>query len=266
MTKQIRLFVILLLIVAAGGAVWFATGASTEDTTAETAVDAKAMELKTLEQRFSYAAGYTFSKQMTSQPIKLEREVLIAAIEDILDQKEPRMTVEEMSNTLAEARQHLAKLAQERMNQKLEDNKKFLEENKKQPGVTELPSGLQYLVVQEGQGESPKEDSDVTVHYRGTFLDGEEFDSSARHGSEPVTFNLGIVIPGFREAISKMKPGDKWKIFIPSDLAYGPQGAPPTIGANEALIFEIELVSFADPNAVQEKKEEEAPAEKKDAG
>lgn len=241
MTRTLRLFIALSSLAMAGFA--------------------QAVELKTLEQRFSYAAGYTFAKQMTSQPIQLEREVMIAAIEDILDGKEPQMSVEAMADTLAEARQYLAKLAEERMQKKLEDNKKFLAENKKKAGVTELPSGLQYIVVQTGKGESPKEDSNVTVHYRGTFLNGEEFDSSARHGSEPVTFNLGKVIPGFREAISRMQPGAKWQIFIPSDLAYGPQGAPPTIGPNEALIFEIELVSFAAPD-----EEKDAVAEKKDAG
>jgi FKBP-type peptidyl-prolyl cis-trans isomerase len=255
MTNQIRLFVFFLALIAAGVAIWV--------TRVDPGVKASAegVELNTLEQRFSYAAGYTFAKQMTSQPIQLEREVLISAIEDILDEKEPQMTVETMADTLAEARQHLAKLALDRMNKKLEDNKKFLAENKTKPGVTELPSGLQYIVIHAGEGESPATDSNVTVHYRGSFLDGREFDSSTRHGSEPVTFNLGRVVPGFREAISMMKPGGKWKVFMPSDLAYGPQGAPPTIGPNETLIFEIELISFAAPE-----KEEGAVAEKKDAG
>ncbi len=259
MTNQIRLFVFFLALIAAGIAIVASRGEPEVEAPAQAA---QGVELKTLEQRFSYAAGYTFAKQMTSQPIQLEREAIITAIEDILNEKEPQMSVEEMAATLGEARQHLAKLAAERVQKKLEDTKKFLEENKKKPGVTELPSGLQYIVLQAGEGDSPSTDSNVTVHYRGTFLNGEEFDSSARHGDEPVTFNLGNVIPGFREAISKMKPGGKWQIIIPSDLAYGPQGAPPAIGPNEALIFEIELVSFATP----EKKEEQAPAEKKDAG
>lgn len=109
-----------------------------------------------------------------------------------------------------------------------------------------LPSGLQYIVLKAGKGESPKASDKVTIHYRGTLINGKEFDSSYGRG-EPSSFALGGVIPGFREAITHMKPGAKWKVFIPSGLGYGSSGAGSTIGPNETLIFEIELLWWVRP-------------------
>jgi len=119
----------------------------------------------------------------------------------------------------------------------------FLAENKKKKGVITLPSGLQYQVIKEGTGKIPKATDTVTTHYRGTLIDGTEFDSSYKRG-EPASFPVNGVIKGWTEALQLMKVGSKWQLFIPSNLAYGPQGAGQAIGPNATLIFEIELLSI----------------------
>jgi FKBP-type peptidyl-prolyl cis-trans isomerase FklB len=125
-----------------------------------------------------------------------------------------------------------------------EKNKKegeaFLAANKTKPGVMTLPSGIQYVVLKEGTGKQPKATDQVKVHDHGTLIDGTVFDSSVDRG-EPMTFRLNKVIPGWTESVQKMKEGSKWRVFIPSDLAYGPDGQQP-IGPNTTLIFEIELL------------------------
>jgi FKBP-type peptidyl-prolyl cis-trans isomerase len=122
----------------------------------------------------------------------------------------------------------------------------FLEKNKNQPGVVALPSGLQYKVIQEGQGDHPKATDLVSVQYRGTLIDGTEFDSSYQRG-QPASFNLSNVIPAWTEGVQLMKPGAKYQLFAPSTLAYGERGSGPRIGPNATLIFEIELISFTSP-------------------
>lgn len=123
----------------------------------------------------------------------------------------------------------------------LEASQAFLEKNKNHPGVTTLPSGLQYKVHNEGNGQSPDAADFVTVHYRGTLIDGTEFDSSYQHNA-PATFAVNAVIPGWTEALQLMKPGAKWTLYIPPKLAYGSRGAGKKIGPNAALIFDIELL------------------------
>ncbi len=208
-------------------------------------------ELKTLEQRFSYTLGYSFGQQMLGQVVTVDKAAVIAAIDDAFANKDPRITKEEMTQTLTEVKAKIMKMNQEQAQSNLEAGKKFLEENKKKKGVVALPNGIQYLELVKGEGESPKSDSDVTVDYVGTHINGSVFDSSKRHGG-PATFNLARVIPGFREAISKMKKGAKWQVFIPTELAYGEDGSPPAISQNEALIFEIELLSFENKTPVKE--------------
>ncbi len=137
----------------------------------------------------------------------------------------------------------MMKVLQGEMVKKHEEGQKFLAKNKKKKGVVELDSGVQYIVKKAGKGKSPGTDATVTVNYRGTLIDGQEFDSTYAR-KQPATFKLSGVVPGFREAISKMKSGAKWKVFIPSNMGYGMRGAPPIIGSNETLLFEIELISF----------------------
>jgi len=133
-----------------------------------------------------------------------------------------------------------------------ETNKKsgevFLVENKKKDGVVNLPSGLQYKIIKAGTGTSPKAADTVTVNYKGTLVDGTEFDSSYKRG-EPVTFPVGGVIPGWTEALQKMKVGSKWQLFIPASLGYGEKGAGNVIGPNATLIFEVELISILPKDA-----------------
>lgn len=118
----------------------------------------------------------------------------------------------------------------------------FLEANKSKPGVVVLPSGLQYKIITEGAGESPKASDVVTVNYAGTLVNGKEFDSSYKRG-QPASFPVGGVIPGWVEALQLMKPGAVWELYIPANLAYGAAGAPPVIGPNEVLIFKVELLN-----------------------
>ncbi len=202
-------------------------------------------ELKSMEQKFSYTMGYTFGQQMTSQVMDVDKAALIAAIEDVFAKKEPRISKKEMADTLNVVKAKINKMNQEQANKSLEAGRKFLEQNKKVEGMVVLPNGIQYLEIKKGEGASPKKDSNVTVNYVGTHLNGSVFDASKRHGG-PATFNLARVIPGFREAISLMQNGSKWQVFIPSELAYGKTGSPPAIHPNDTLVFDIELLSFED--------------------
>ncbi len=123
-----------------------------------------------------------------------------------------------------------------------EKGEAFLAENGKREGVKTLPSGLQYRVVKQGDGKQPRKSDQVVVHYRGTLIDGTEFDSSHKRG-EPAKFGVGGVIKGWTEALQLMKEGSKWILYIPSYLAYGPSGSGKLIGPNETLIFEVELIA-----------------------
>lgn len=124
----------------------------------------------------------------------------------------------------------------------LKESRSFLEENKKKPGIITLPSGLQYQIVKEGSGEPAGPSDFVSVHYRGTLLNGQEFDSSYK-SKVPATFAVNAVIPGWTEALQLMKPGSKWMIYVPPQLAYGEKGVGNIIAPNTALVFEIDLVS-----------------------
>jgi FKBP-type peptidyl-prolyl cis-trans isomerase FklB len=132
---------------------------------------------------------------------------------------------------------------EKKMAANVEAGKKFLEENSKKPGVVTLPSGLQYQIIKEGTGPKPGPEDKVTTHYHGTLLNGKVFDSSVERG-QPVSFAVNGVIPGWTEALQLMSVGSKWKLFIPSNLAYGERGAGGDIGPNETLIFEVELISI----------------------
>jgi FKBP-type peptidyl-prolyl cis-trans isomerase len=202
---------------------------------------AQATELKTTEQKYSYAIGYTLARQVQSKNIEIDQAAFTEAIQDVLQGRPQQMTRDEMILALDAGQRAMAKARADAAQRNLEVGNKFLAENKNKEGVVELPNGLQYQVLKKGEGASPKVEDAVTVHYRGTFIDGREFDRS-REGN-PVIFKLSGVIPGFSEAITRMQPGAKWRIFIPSNLGYGVNGAPPTIPPNETLIFEIELVS-----------------------
>jgi FKBP-type peptidyl-prolyl cis-trans isomerase FklB len=180
------------------------------------------------------------------QGIDLNLDVYTSALRDALAGKEGQMSSEEMRSTVMGLRQRVAaaqqKSLKEQGDKNLAEGKAFLAENAKKEGVKTLPSGLQYKVLSEGNGKTPAKSDTVTVHYRGTFLNGTEFDSSIARG-QPATFPVNGVIPGWTEALQLMKEGAKWQLFIPPELAYGERGMPPRIPPQTTLIFEVELIS-----------------------
>jgi len=168
-------------------------------------------------------------------------------------------TVTSTANTSNAATTTLSSASEtEKLKEKnLMDGKAFLEQNQKKPDVITLPTGLQFKVIQEGAGDPPGPIDMVTVHYRGTLIDGTEFDSSYKRG-EPSTFAINAIIPGWSEALQLMKPGAKWTLYIPPELAYGERGVGRTIGPNSVLIFDVELISFKQPEENEDRLRDEA--------
>ena len=202
-----------------------------------------AAEIKTDKQKLSYTLGAYFSQGVSKQHIDMDVPAFVQAVQDVLNKSELKLTDAEMKQVLTAYQQ---KLVQERtakadINKSLGD--KFLAENKKKEGVVTLPSGLQYKVIKQGDGPKPDINSNVTVHYRGTHLDGTVFDSSYDRG-QPASLTLNQVIKGWQEAVPLMNVGSKYQVFIPTDLAYGEKGAGNSIEPNETLIFDIELLSI----------------------
>ena len=214
----------------------------------------QAAELDTLQQRFSYALGYQFAQQLQQQGVMVEGAAFGAAIDDLLGGDAAQLTAQQMSEAFRQTKEEMARAQQEIAEAAKQTGEAFLAKNSQREGVVVLPSGLQYQVLQAGDGEQPMPGAKVTVHYRGTLISGQEFDSSYGRG-EPTTFSLDGVIPGFREGISLMHKGAKYKLFIPSSLGYGETGAPGAIGPNETLVFEVELISFEAPKTVEPKAE-----------
>jgi len=210
----------------------------------------KKIELKDDKAKESYSVGYQFGQNLKKLETDLDGEVLSVAIQEALSGKESRLSDEEMRAALASLQERTVAAMQASMKEKAQKNlaegEKFLAENKTKEGVKTTASGLQYKVIEEGEGPSPKSGDTVTVHYRGTLVDGTEFDSSYQRG-EPATFPLTGVIPGWTEALQLMKKGSKWELYIPSELAYGERGAGNRIPPNSTLIFEVELISLKEP-------------------
>jgi len=204
-------------------------------------------ELKEKKDRISYSIGLDIGRNLKRQPFEVDPELLAQGIRDIFSGGKTLLTEEEQKQTLADLQKELMAKQQEQVRQTMEKNKKegeeFLAANGKKEGVVTLPSGLQYKVLKAGTGPSPKLTDTVETNYRGTLLDGTEFDSSYKRG-QTATFPVSGVIEGWKEAIQKMKVGDKWQLFVPSGLAYGERGAGRDIGANQALIFEVELLGI----------------------
>jgi len=202
--------------------------------------------------KISYSIGMDIGSNLKRQELDLNADELAAGLKDALSGGKTKLTQDEVRQVLTDFQQELQAKMQERTQQLGEKNKKegeaFLAANKKKSGVKTLPSGLQYKVMTDGKGASPKETDTVTTNYKGTLIDGTEFDSSYKRG-EPATFPVNGVIKGWTEALQLMKVGSKWQLFIPADLAYGPRGAGQVIGPNAALVFEVELVSVGEPQA-----------------
>ena len=195
--------------------------------------------------RLSYSVGYQVGGDFLRQGTDINPELLLKGVQDALAGKEPLMTPQEMRTTLVDLQKKVAAVQDQKrkveVDKNLAEGKTFLAENRKKVGVKTLPSGLQYRIVAEGSGKTPKSTDTVTVHYRGTLIDGTEFDSSYSRG-KPATFGVGRVIAGWTEALQLMKEGAKWQLFIPPDLAYGDKRTG-NIEPNSTLIFEVELIS-----------------------
>ncbi len=196
----------------------------------------------------SYSLGYEFGGNLKRQGVEIDVDVLLSAVREGLEGKKPVLSPEEIRGTLLQLRKKLMVLQDQRFREfaakNLEEGKTFLEANKTKEGVKTLPSGLQYKVLQEGNGPIPKLSDSVTLHYRGTLIDGNEFDSSYRRG-EPTVLNLIGVIKGWQEALQLMKTGSKWQLFVPTYLAYG-QRQFGRIPPNSTLIFGLELLSISE--------------------
>ena len=192
-------------------------------------------------EKVSYALGLSLGNNLLSSGIKsLNIEKLAKGIQDVLEQKSPEITYEEAQNVINEFFMQLQEKSSEKT---ISEGRAFLEANGKRTEVSTLKSGLQYEILKEGNGAQPKASDKVKVHYHGTLIDGTVFDSSVRRG-EPATFGVTQVIAGWVEALQLMPVGSKWKLYIPSNLAYGAQGAGQHIGPHTTLIFEVELIDI----------------------
>jgi FKBP-type peptidyl-prolyl cis-trans isomerase len=204
-----------------------------------------AEEMDTVTERISYIFGYNMGQRFAQDGVEIDVDAFASAMQDAADGKQPNLSEEEMQSAMRAFQSMQEAKKAEFIKNMGEDNLKqgeaFLAENAKKEGVKVTDSGLQYKVITAGKGDSPTRDSQVSVHYRGTLLDGTEFDSSYRRG-QPAEFGVTQVIPGWTEALLMMQEGDKWEVYIPANLAYGAGGAGREIGPNATLIFEIELL------------------------
>jgi FKBP-type peptidyl-prolyl cis-trans isomerase FklB len=205
------------------------------------------VELVDSKDKASYAIGLSMAGDFKRQPLDLNPTALVAGLQDGLTGEKPQMTDKEREEILMSWQQQQKEKAMARMKSEAEKNQqegeKFLAENKTKEGVKALPSGVQYKVLKEGTGAAPKPTDTVKTHYRGTLIDGTEFDSTQGE-QEPASFVVKEVIPGWTEVLPLMKVGSKWQVVVPSNLAYGERGAGGRIGPNSTLIFEIELVGI----------------------
>src|SRR5512134_1109571 len=201
---------------------------------------------KTEKDKLNYTIGYKFGADFKRQGIDLDPDMVSRGFRDAVQGNEPLMSDKEMGRTWVELKRKTMiaerKQWKEAAAQNLAEGEAFLAGNGKEKGVVTLPSGLQYQVIRGGTGKSPGAADNVTVHYRGTLIDGKEFDSSYRRG-RPSTIDLDRVIPGWKEALPMMKEGAKWKLFLPAKLGYGEGGGGALVPPNAALIYEVELIS-----------------------
>jgi FKBP-type peptidyl-prolyl cis-trans isomerase FklB len=202
---------------------------------------------KTKKEKISYSIGVNIGKNMKTQGMDLDQGLLTQGIKDGLNSSKTAMSDKDMESTMTTFQQEMMGKMQAKQKVVGEKNTKegeaFLAANKKKEGVVTLPSGLQYKILKSGDGSKPTKDQTVKCHYRGTLIDGTEFDSSYKRG-EPTEFPVGQVVKGWTEALQLMQVGSKWQLFIPAELAYGSNGAGQTIGPNATLIFDIELLSI----------------------
>jgi FKBP-type peptidyl-prolyl cis-trans isomerase len=207
---------------------------------------AEKKESKEQKDKISYSVGYQMGGDFKRQGVELNPKLFLKGVQDAMSGAKPQMTPQEMNQTLVDLKKKIVaderKDRQAKAQKALAEGEAFLAANGKKEGVVTLPTGLQYKVVREGSGASPKATDNVTVNYRGTLVDGTEFDSSYKR-NKPATFRVDRVIPGWTQALTMMKTGAKWQLFIPAKLGYGERGAGSKIPPGSTLIFDVELVS-----------------------
>ncbi|MBZ5681186.1 MAG: FKBP-type peptidyl-prolyl cis-trans isomerase [Acidobacteriia bacterium] len=226
--------------------------------TATTAKSPVPLALKTQKDKFSYALGMNLGANLHRQSVPVDASILARGLRDALAGGKMLLTEDEARAALMAVQSEVRQKQQAEMQKIGDANKKegeaFLAFNKTKEGVVELPSGLQYKILQAGTGAKPTATDSVVCNYRGMLIDGTEFDASSKHGG-PATFHVTGVIKGWTEALQLMPVGSKWQLFVPSDLAYGERGMGGDIPPNKTLIFEVELVKIADKS--QEKEQEQ---------
>ena len=205
-----------------------------------------AQDVNTEKGKLSYAVGWDIGSDISRRSTEFDVESLINAIRDVVAEKEPKVNAEEMRTLLAALQEKVRAEQVEQFRVLSEKNQAesevFLTANKSKTGIVALPSGVQYRIIEEGDGARPGLESQVSVHYRGSKLDGREFDSSFARGT-PEEFTVNAVLQGWQEVLPLMKAGSTWQIFVPPELAFGARGNPP-VGPNEALMFDLKLVEI----------------------
>lgn len=224
-----KYFVILLSVVGFGATLFAQDKAASVGTT----------QLKDQKDKVSYSIGLNIGFSMAKENVDVNPDALAAGVRDALAGK-PQLNEAQVKETMTAFEKDMTTKAEEKGKEAAAAGEKFLTENKGKPGVKTTASGLQYKVIKEGNGAQPKATDTVTVNYRGTFIDGTEFDSSYKRG-EPISFPLSGVIAGWTEGVQLMKVGSKYQFFVPAKLAYGPNGRP-GIPGNSTLVFEVELL------------------------
>ena len=205
----------------------------------------KSPQLKDQKDKVSYSIGMNIGANLVKQKVDINPDILAAGIKDMLAGK-PQLTPDQVKEVMAQFEKDMEAKQKQAGEKNKTEGAKFLEDNKKKPDVKNTASGLQYKVIKEGTGEKPKATDTVSVNYRGTLIDGTEFDSSYKRG-QPATFPLNGVIKGWTEGLQLMKTGSKYQLFVPASLAYGERAVSPELGANATLIFEVELLEIKPP-------------------
>jgi len=207
----------------------------------------KPLALETQKDKESYAIGMSFGSSLHKQSVEVDTYILIKGLKDSLAGGKTLLTEDESRTIISQLQAAIRKKQEEKMAQageaNIKEGQEFLAANKSKEGIVTLPSGLQYKILQAGTGPKPTSTDSVVCNYRGTLINGTEFDSSYKRG-QPATFPVSGVIKGWTEALQLMPVGSKWQLFVPADLAYGARGAGPGIGPNSTLIFEVELISI----------------------
>jgi FKBP-type peptidyl-prolyl cis-trans isomerase FklB len=203
--------------------------------------------LNTDVEKLSYSIGADLGRNFKRQGIDISTAAMAKGLQDGLSGGQLQLTDQQMRDVLNKFQKDLMTKRTADFNKKAEENKAkgeaFLNQNKTKEGVVSLPSGLQYKIIQKGEGAKPGKDDTVTVEYTGSLINGQVFDSTEKTGKPPATFKVSQVIPGWSEALQLMPSGSTWELYVPASLAYGPRGVGGPIGPNETLIFKVHLLS-----------------------